>query len=266
MLRMRLSPHRLNRKWWLFIGILTAVVVSIIFIILPNKDERRTHTEPPNNQEVYKTNLNDLILGINQLEVLLNSRQEMALNIRSYNILIDEISGACQEMMNRYDNLQKESAKDSLKDAASEVKQLCNDLFAVLEHARLVALATDNYLLIDTVKWHGSSDPAVKSLLDSVQGIVNTSIQQLERVSVPGVSDPGIKEQITLLGQTEEIIKSINSIPVGTDDEARRLKNSLHETIERHKSNLWDARNYYWRNTVQIKALEKKLRELESRF
>lgn len=224
--------------------------------------------KPLSNHQTYKIKLGEMTTGVSSLEKMLGDKhQTIEDRIMSYNVVLKNLSQACDDMTNRYDNLQQELVNNDIKDSASEVKQLCDDLSLVLEHARLITEATDDYLLINTGEWPAVSSATFNIRLDSMLITTVKSLQDLEKISVPRVNDPGVKEQVILLQQTEALIKSVGeAIAASNHTEADNLKDTLLATSTRHKDNLWDARNYYWSNTVQLKALEKKLRELEARF
>lgn len=258
----------LRQKQWLLIITLFCVMIVGSLLVIRSRTVP-TDMKPLSGQELYKARLGDLTNHVDQLKATLDDKNGHAMKdkVMSYNQRLIDIYQSCQEMIDSYDSLQQSKYSNAIKDSASEVKQLCDDVFIVLEHARLVASATDEYLLIDTSGWPASSGSAFGSYLSSLRKVVYDSAQSLESVSVPRVNDPGIKEQSTLLRQTEKIVKDIDAaVSSGNNTEADKLKNSLLQTVEKYKNNLWDARSYYWRNTVQLKGLENKLHELGARF
>lgn len=169
--------------------------------------------------------------------------------------------------MNIYHDRYKASQlTDQVKDAMSNSRQLCSDFLDVVEYSQAVYRALGPYMTISTKQWPYANSQDFDSHMDRLAATLDSSLQTLKAVR-NNVEDPGGSELAAQVELAQSKLKQAQSAKKNGDlAAADKLTDELIALIEQDRIDFMNARTYFWRNTVQLEALQKTVESLTNSF
>lgn len=222
---------------------------------------------PPTVAQLYYKELEALSIDLKDLDNFLNS-DDLTLeeDLAQYLPGLNNLKNPCRQMNIYFNRYRNDNLTIQTKDNMSNSKQLCDDFLSVLDHSQTLFINTQNYLATPVNNWPEPTDDNFLSHMTYVSDVTAASIKSLEQ-SPNHVSDPALdelKQQLQLA--QNKLNQAVEAKKAGDVESSARYTQELIELISQDKHDFIAARNYYWRNTVNIAALSSTVNRLKDSF
>jgi hypothetical protein len=252
----------LRNRRYVLAGVVILLIIGLVFIINRGGKPAAPLTVP----QLYQKELTSLSSDLTELSTYINTKHEINEDISQYISGVNNLKNPCRQI-NIYDKrYQNEALSNPIKDAMSNSRQLCTDFLGVLDYSQAVFQTTQAYLTINTQDWPSASSAESTAHLTAVGKIISGTLDGLNSIRNT-VNDPALAE---LKSQVELADSKLNQAQKAKTDNstaaADTYANELMGLIEKDKTDFINARSYFWRNTVQIDALQKSVVALIESF
>ena len=179
---------------------------------------------------------------------------------------LTNLKNPCRQMNIYYNRYKNDNLSTAVKDNMSNSKQLCDDFISVLNQSQNLFLNTQSYLTTSVDNWPKPADDNFLAHMTNVSNIIAASIKSLEQ-SPNHVSDPAVdelKQQLQIA--QDKLNQAVEAKKSGNLELSAQYTQELIELIGQDKHDFLAARNYYWRNTVNIAALSSTVERLKNSF
>jgi hypothetical protein len=252
----------LRNRRYVLAGVVILVIIGLVFII--NRGGRPE--VPLTIPQLYQKELTSLSSDLKELSAYINAKHEINEDIDQYISGVNNLKNPCRQI-NIYDKrYQNEALSNQIKDAMSNSRQLCTDFLGVLDYSQAVFQSTQAYLTINTQNWPYASSAEFTAHLTDVGKIISGTLDGLNSIKNT-VNDPALAELKSQVELAESKLNQAQKAKADNNTAAADIyANELMELIEKDKTDFINARSYFWRNTVQIDALQKSVEALIKSF
>lgn len=233
----------------LIVALLITGLLAGALIVLANKD---SHGQ--SQAKFYARQLDQIKSDVDTINSL-NDKEAVkgapAGQIDTYQVTLESILVSCRKMDERYGDIKADKSLKDLRKPTETAKKLCQDLAKVSRYALSQSRQTEAFMLFPADSLNGQT-------VAKLQGILNSTRTGLEELNSDPIKDPALPEQITLMKELQKQTKEAKS------DTAKLSE--LTRMVEVRQGNLLDARAYFWKNSIDIAALEKAIIKARSLF
>lgn len=254
--------RRLKKRHYLIAAVLVVfAVIMLVFVF-----NRKEAAPPLTVQQLYQIELKNLSNDLTELDQYIDNKQDIGQDLNQYTSGLNNLKNPCRQMNIYHERYKNAPLTDPTKDAMSNTRQLCIDFLEVLDYSQAIFSVTGSYLTINTQNWPQASSDNFVPHINSLDKTITLALEGMKNVKNT-VEDPAIHElmaQIEIaqakLRQSQDA-KAKNDIATA-DAYARDLK----DLLTQDKIDFINARAYFWRNTVQLDALQNTVLVLEQKF
>jgi uncharacterized coiled-coil DUF342 family protein len=237
----------LNRRA-LIIGLIIIFISALITAIWINKSEQ-------SQADYYSSQLDQInhdIESIDDINKQKFSKDDIEENIRQYQEKLSDIINNCKGLTENYSKTKNKSDLGHTGNLMDQTSRLCGDLDRVSLYAMQMSRDTEKVLLMKNFD-ASKTDEAIplRNLLTEVKN-------SLKKLGENPINDPAVSEQISLIEHLEKLLDEASNHPEKIDTFNRQLKT--------HQANMFNARTYYWNNTIDIAAANRSVLKLKEQF
>jgi hypothetical protein len=252
----------IRKRRYVLAGVVILLIIGLVLIINRGGKPEVPLTVP----QLYQKELTSLSNDLTELSTYINAKHEINGDISQYILGVNNLKNPCRQI-NIYDKrYQNMALSNQVKDAMSNSRQLCTDFLGVLDYSQAVFQTTQAYLTINIQDWPSARSAEFTAHLTTVGKIISVTLDGLSSIKNT-VNDPALAE---LKSQVELADSKLNQAQKAKTDNstaaADTYANELMGLIEKDKTDFINARSYFWRNTVQIDALQKSVVALIESF
>lgn len=183
-------------------------------------------------------------------------------NMNEYIGQLARVQSDCQELAATAAKLAP-AAAGKTKDAYTNVRLLCGDLVDVTRYARDWAYAAKDYIAYGA-NWPAADQPLFRANLSRASLTLDDSLAAFGAIDNSKVSDPALPEATALLHGTRDMAAALQSALDKQDfDSANRQSPLFTKRLDKDKSDLLNARGYFWKNTVRLTALQRAIQRVK---
>jgi hypothetical protein len=235
----------LNRRA-LIIGLV--MIPALIIAIWINKSEQ-------SQADYYSRQLDQISQNIESIDDINKqkfSKDDIKENIKQYQDKLFDIISICKGLTKNYSKTKNKSDLGHTGDLMDQTSRLCGDLDRVSLYALQMSRDTEKVLLMKNLDASGTNEAV--ALSNSFSEVKNS----LKKLGEDPINDPAVSEQISLIESLEKLLDDTNNHPEKLDIFNRQLQT--------HQANIFNARTYYWNNTIDIASANRSVIELKEQF
>lgn len=211
-----------------------------------------------NQADYYVKQLGQLKTEVQLIDTLNSSiypERKLSNNIDRYQGTLINMADRCQKMSKQYKIIKKDQKLKELVQKAETADKLCKELTGVTEYALSQSLGTERFILFPAASIEQNTDNAE---LTQLQTVLRSTQTNLEKLKTDEIKDPALSEQLTLL----KGLQSQTDIAAADRTKSKELSKSLRI----RQGNFLNARDYFWKNSIDVSALEKAIVKLQEQF
>lgn len=255
-------PKSLRKHHYVVIAAVAVAAIGALLFFCRGKNSDTPLTVP----QLYQKELANLSADLSQLSAYLDEKREISEDLNQYTAGLTNLKNPCRQMNIYHDRYKNDGLSDRIKDTMSNSQQLCGDFLDLLDYSQAVYMALEPYMTISTKQWPYANSQDFDGHMVRIGNTLDTSLQSLKAVRNT-VQDPGAGE---LIAQVELAKTKLTQIKVAKEKNdlsaADKLTDELIALLEQDKIDFMNARTYFWRNTVQLEALQKAVGSLSAKF
>lgn len=254
--------HRVPYKK-LIAALFVLLLVTSGFLVWNNRKSDVSQI-PLTPAQLFIKELNTIDTEVNQLEAYLRQPpSSIETDLDQYIDGMQNLQNPCQQIQLYVERYKQSDATNAFKDSVSQAGQLCNDYVLVLRYSGATYTALYPYMNADT---QSLQTPEVEQL-KRLKATIDKTKESFKSVNAKGVEDPARNEILVQIELAEKTAQSALSLVEAGDNVAAQNKvKELTTLVEQDKVDFINARSYFWRNTVRIKALQKSVRAQIGQF
>lgn len=252
----------LRKRHYVVIAAVAVAAIGAILFFYRGKNSDAPLTVP----QLYQKELANLSADLSQLSSYLDEKREVSEDLSQYTAGLTNLKNPCRQMNIYHDRYSTSQLTDQVKDSMSSSRQLCDDFLGVLDYSQAVYTALGPYMTISTKQWPYASSQDFDGHMERIGSTLDASLQSLKAVRNT-VQDPGADELIAQVELAKTKLTQIKAVKEKNDlSAADKLTDELIALLEQDKIDFMNARTYFWRNTVQLEALQKAVGFLSAKF
>ncbi len=237
-----LTLNPIFKKLFFLIIILILIVISLFTFITYEKESTANY---------LRQQLGDVKISVGSIDEAMGQREKNGLTQSSldiYHAHLNKSIVACNNIREKIVDQAQEQKSQRINDYYHKISNFCNDYIEVADYAFKNSRATRQLLTFNHQNIIENPNN-VKALVE----ILDYTKADLENLKNNHVNDPALSEQLRVV----EDLKIYYTNNVSGEIAARLGKDQSH---------LLSARDYYWHNTINIRALTKSLDKLIINF
>jgi hypothetical protein len=155
----------------------------------------------------------------------------------------------CRQVNIKNEETKNQPPSQAMQDQISRASILCEDLQAVTSYALRLSIRTRPFILLST---DGISTSAES--IESLSAVMDGTTNALQDLKTDSLEDPALPELIAYTETARNALSSSTDLP------------TLQSTLKTQQANFIAARRYFWKNTIDIAALQRSISELQEDF
>lgn len=171
---------------------------------------------------------------------------------------LEAYSGHMTGILNTCQQIQELAASSKGNQLTEDSSRLCADLIPVVIYSRALYQSTEEYLQTNTQDWPSTSQPEFQPHLRNIIQTIKSTSAALRQLNRAELQDPALAELLTQLELAEQLgAETQMAMDQNNPNLGNQKLSELLKEVDKDKQDFLNARNYFWNNTVHLKALQK---------